>query len=155
MNLLAHFRGHLVARDLVRIPGDQEAKDQGLHPLILEPGRGAPAPGSLKGVENDDDVILTAQRTTGVASLPMQSWINQDHILLIFRLKNAQDFDPLEQAIRAEFVDRRNYLTETGLRVIESGEFTRAQRGPSDGEVFTWATEFWFQTYSGLGPRDG
>lgn len=155
MNLLGHFRGHLVDRGLVRIPGDQEAKDAGLHPLILEPGRGAPAPGSLKGVENDPAVILTANRLPGIPSRPFESWINQDHVLLTFRLLQAQDFDPLEEAIRAEFVDRRNYLTATGLRIIESGEFVRAQRGPSDGEVFTWATEFWFQTYSGLGPREG
>lgn len=155
MNLVGHFRGHLVGEDLVRIPGDKEA-DMSLHPMFLEPSQGAPAPNSYPGkTENDPLVMLSATRTTGIPSAPMESWIKQDHILLTFRLARAELFDPLEEAIRAQFVDRRNYLTHTGLRVIESGEFVRAQRGPSDAEVFTWATEFWFQTYSGLGPREG
>jgi hypothetical protein len=157
LTLLDHFRGHLVGRGIVRIPGDATAKAAGLHPLFLEPSRGAPAPGDVDAgnVEGDAAAVLTAVGATGIPSPPYESWWDRDHVELIFRFKRAQDFPALEKAIRAEFVDRRNYLTETGLRVIESGEFTRAQRMPSDGKAFTWMTEFWFQTYSGgLGPRE-
>lgn len=155
MNLLDHFRGHLVAKGIVRLPSDEAGKIAGLHPLWLAPSTGLNAPGEGgKPVEVDNAVVLGARRAQPVAGMAYASWTDYEHVQLMFRVKNDRDFDPIERAVRAEFVDRRNWVTTTGLRVVESGEFVRAQPLGSDKKSFTYISEYWFQIYSGLAPRE-
>jgi hypothetical protein len=151
--LLSHFRNHLIAEGLVRKPGTDAP---GTHPLYLEPPRGAPAPGEeWLGKEKDSVMVLSAFMATAVTQPPYASWLQQQHIELRYRTSQAVLFEPLEEAIRLQFVDRRNWKMTTGLVVVESGEYVRAQRLGGDGEAITWRSEYFFQTYSGLAPRDG
>jgi hypothetical protein len=155
MNLLDAFREHLIANGVVRSPKSAAGKEAGLPPLFLEPKKGAPAPGDFDGKVEDGPVMLTAFRATGIPSAPFASWLNQDHVELRFRCAAAQAFDAIEALVRAQFVDRRNWMTSSGLLVVESGEYRRAQRLGGDAKSVSWSSEYWFQTYSGLGPRDG
>lgn len=149
--LLTHFRSHLIAQGLVRKPGSTAP---GTHPLYLEPARGAPAPGDQwLGNEKDAAMVLSAFMASGIPSAPYESWLQRQHVELRYRTTEPVLFEPLEEAIRAQFVDKRDWATSTGLVVVESGEFSRAQRLGGDGDAITWRSEFFFQTYSGLAPQ--
>ncbi len=154
-NLLDYFRDHLVAQGIVRKPGDLVGKAAGLHPMYLEPVRGAPAPGdSTLAGEADAKTVLSAFQATAVPSGSFESWLNREHVEVRYRTLRPQDYPAIEKAIREQFVDRRNWVTATGLRVVESGEWTRSQRLGSDGKAVTWASEYFFQTYSTLAPHE-
>jgi hypothetical protein len=150
-DLLTNFRTYLVDEGLVRVPsvaGDEP-------PLWLEPRKGVPAPGEGQNeTERGADAVLGAYRAGGIPpASPYEGFIRQDFIEVRIRTRTAQIVTPLEEQLRASFIDveggapRLDWMM-ADERIIASTVFRELQRLGSDEQSFNWSIEFVFERYA-------
>jgi hypothetical protein len=114
-DLLPALADHLVAQGIARHPHVAGA----LPPLYVEPDR-MPAPGEAADpTERHPDTVLALFVSPGIPPAPYESWLRRDGVQMRLLVRDVADAVAIERQIRAEIVDRRNWLM-AGLQVIES-----------------------------------
>lgn len=140
--LLTALRDHLAGEGIVREPGVAGPAA----PMWLEPRQGVPAPGDKQPPERGDDAVLGAFVTGGIPPRAYESWQRRPIVDLRFRTINAVRAHELDELIRAQLIDRRNWLMG-GLRVIESQLWRDFQPLIFDEQAFTYVAAYVFQLY--------
>lgn len=157
-DLLTAIRSEIVDADLGRLPGTTGSE----HPVFLQPGGGAPAPGDLEGVEADSTLVLSLFYSGGIPPeveggaarprrLTVDFWIRVAHAQLAFDLD--EDLDALFVGL-----DKRNYDLGSGgsaRRIVSSEkwrelaplESTPRADSAGGGYVFTFLSAYLFELY--------
>ena len=122
-DLLPALADHLVAQGIARHPHEPGE----LPPLYVEPDK-LPAPGeAADATERHPETVLALYLSPGIPPAPYESWLRRDGVQLRLLVRAVADAVALERQIRAEIVDRRNWLM-AGLQVIESSMWSDMAR---------------------------
>lgn len=88
--VMAAFRSHLIAAELVRRPS--EATPAGAPPMFIRPIDGAPSPlDPREGTERDDELILTLMHSSDVAPATAFDAYNSGRAVFDVRFRSANN----------------------------------------------------------------
>lgn len=145
--LLDEARDYLIAQGLVRKPRVAGAA----YPLWIEPREGAPGPRNPQveaaaTTESNDDLVISAFKTTGVAVERHRGWEQIQMIEFWFRGRTYPLISDFYTLFRPKFADKRSWTMGT-LYVLESLNYTELQRIGADENGWTFTAEFSFELF--------
>lgn len=148
--VLAAFRDHLVAEDLVRAASVAGAEP----PMFVELADGARAPGEGDPPEVDPNIVLTIYAGGDIPAGEFDGYLLRTTIDVHYRARDARLIGPLDTAIVTTLSDaggqRRRAWEMGGLFVLETGLWTGLQpleRSKAGGHHFV--TKVYVETYRG------
>lgn len=142
-DLLSALRNHLVTAAIVRKPSVAGAAP----PLWLEPRLGTPAPGEGNNpTEVGTSLVIGAYYDGGISTGPYESvsWIYRD-IQIVYRGLSVPTILNTDLAIRAQLIDRRDWMLNGTLYVLESSQVGVLSPLVSDEQGYDQRTTYRFQ----------
>jgi hypothetical protein len=144
VDLLEHLRNHLVTAGVARVP----AVAGDLPPMWNQPRRGVPAPGEGDNpVEVGAHAVLGAFVTGGIAPKPYEAFLRRDTVDIWFRVDLAPLAFDLEQQVRKQLIDKRDWLMD-GLRIVECLQWRPLQPLGSDDQAFDFNVSYIFELFA-------
>jgi hypothetical protein len=134
------MRTHLVSSGVVRDPRVAGS----LPPCWRSPRKGVPAPGDGPGVEQGDPTVGLFVGV-GVPEAPHDaSWLRTDTVDIVIRSTTAPGAVALDDAIRYQLVDRRDW-SMGGLLVVETQLTRPLSQVGADEVCFDWTCSYTVQ----------
>lgn len=152
--LVDRLLNHLAAAGLGRLPGDQGAGARPWPPPIWRnPEGGAPEPGTKKGNEADDGLVLGAYYAGQIPIPPGGGYSRRETIDIHLRSKAVPRILTHADLLRAELAPHpygvRYDWVMNGQQIIECRQWRGLQplAGPgSEGQGFTYVVGYLFET---------
>ena len=154
------IRSYLASQDAVREEGepgfrapndaDPEAEKGTRYPIVIEPREGAPAPGELRGVENNLQGILSLFYTGGIETGTLEKFRRKEIFDFWVRTKSPQLAQEIKDRLRKLLHDRRNWDMD-GLTVIESKLWRKLQPVGHGPQGYSYTISFLFELYAESG----
>lgn len=145
--LLPNLRAYLVTEGVVRVPRvapTPQAPDA--PPLWLDPEKGAPAPGDMKGVE-DGPLVVTALPGGGIPPERQLAERRIDIVDFWIRSHSSPEISEFEDALRAALIDKRAWNMADKF-VIESLQWRPLQPFTRDEQGLIYITAYSFETFA-------
>lgn len=129
---------------------DPDGAGGSLYPVFLEPREGAPAPGELKGEENNDAGVVSLFYTGGIETGPLEKFHRKETFDFWVRTKQPQLAKRIDDRLRLLLHDKREW-DMAGLTVIESLRWRPLQPIGHGPEGYSYTVSFLFELYSETG----
>lgn len=149
--LLKGIRETLANVDAVRVPSVADASPP-TPPMWIEPRNGVPAPGQTEGLEPTEmgDPVVTA--LYAVTEIPgdrfEQNIFRRQPVEVWIRARTSPDAFRVDEVLKEQFRDRRNYNLVNGLWISESLVYRGLQRIGPDQSGFTYNTQYIFDIWT-------
>lgn len=135
---------------LFRKPSDVDSggPDGDEFPIVIEPREGAPAPGEMKGTENNAAAIVSLFYTGGIITPPLEKFHRKETFDFWIRVaKSPQLAKQIADRLRLLLHDKRGWNMD-GLEVIESLAWRPMQPVGSSAQGYSYTLSFIFELYA-------
>jgi hypothetical protein len=152
-SLLPNLRAFLVEAGVARVPRDAGS----LPPCWLDPKRNIPYPGQTEGLGPNEGTVVDTKHgigglviaiypETGIPSIPHEGFYVRSAVAIWYRSQLSPEIQAAHRTMRGLIHDVRNYSLN-GLQVNQSLIFRELQRIGSDGEGYTYNSEYMFELW--------
>ena len=135
-----------------RAPGDADPDGANgmILPIFIEPREGPPAPGELKGDENNEKAVLSLIYTGGIPTGVLEKFHRKETFDFWVRSRSAQLAKQVDDRLRLLLHDQRDWSMD-GLQVIESLSWRPMQPVGSGPQGYSYTLSYIFELYAESG----